>query len=289
MTFNVDAGKDWLKCNIHNHLASNARNYKTGVMTLKLGTNMLGYSVDLKPFEGVVLHCDPSFIVVKTGRTEFKVVDPTILSEIPDVNSKVLITPYSRRRFDGSFLRDPIARREDAGDGRTVIINTYEIGTCHSTLPVGKPTGSYKEYMSNMLTLLTHGKCNDGVRVISNMLVDFNAAKVEMILPPDMDEETGESLGPWVDAQIAFDCKTDKFVGRATIGLDMGADTYYVVLQKPDENGNLVEHTRCSTVYFDQMATVLENLLCDGKWKIAKVEVLKKAPKAAASKTSVVL
>ena len=273
MSFNSEHAKAWLKNNVLSLVPANSRRYTFGDVSLKLGTNMLGLPADLKSIEGTVIHRDDGFYVVKTGRAEFKFVDPSLLKQELDLDSKVRITPYARRRFNGTLLSDP-EKVEDTGTG--FISRTYAIGVRHSVIPVAEPTTVYSQ---QMLELLHHGKCTDGVRVISNLLVDCNAKNFRLQEPPPVDEETGESLGPYVDPQIQFDCTTSKFTGEVTIGVDVAADVYYVDLKKPNAGGFLQSHAKCEQVYFDRMAEVLENLLCDGNWKFAKVEVLKRAPK----------
>lgn len=273
MSFNPQAAKTWLQNNVHNLIPSNAARYKFGEVGLKLGSNALGLSAEIPTVEGTVVHCNPEFYVVKIERNAFKFVDPSMLPEPLALNSKVRITPYKRRRFDGSFLTDP-ERVEDSGTGFRV--STYVLGVNHSAIPLPKPRTIYAE---QMLELLHHGKCEDGVRRISNLLVDCKATNFKMHEPPEVDTETGEDLGPWVDPQIVFDCNTQKFVGQVTIGVDVAQDVYYVELSKADAEGQMRIHTKCSQVHFNQMAQVLQDLLCDGRWKFAKVDVLKAAPK----------
>lgn len=275
MNFNSEKAKAWLKDNVRtlNLIPANSRRYTFGDVSLKLGTNMLGLPADLKPIEGTVIHRDDGFYVVKTGRTEFQFVDPSLLQQELELDSKVHITPYARRRFNGTLLSDP-EKIEDCGNG--IITRSYTLGVRHSEIPVTKPTTVYTQ---QMLELLHHGKCTDGVRVISNLLVDCKARNFRLQEPPAVDEETGESIGPYVDPQILFDCMTSTFTGEVTIGVDVAADVYYVELKKPDADGVLQMHAKCEQVYFDRMAEVLEDLLCDGSWKFAKVEVLKRAPK----------
>lgn len=267
MNFNEQAGKAWLRANVSRLVPANTREYKSSTLTLRLGTNMLGMHVDLPPVEGTVVHAGDDFYAVKTARTAFSIVDPTLLPAPLAEGSKVRITPYQRRRFDGTRFSEPESTEQRDG----YVVKTMLIGKSVSDIPVPKPATEYTEHM---LDLLHRAKCPDGVRLISNMLVDFNARNIELqepVLTGQPDE--------WRDPQFKFDCETAKFAGRVIIGLDIAADVYYVELQKPDPDGAMATVSRCATVYFDQMAEVLETLLCDGKWKIATVDLLKAAPK----------
>lgn len=279
MSFDTRPAITWLQSNVHRLIPTNVSRYRHGPLALKLGTNVLGLSVDLSVIEGTVEHCSPDFYIIKTGRAEFKYVDPTILRERLMEGSKVRITPYRRRRFNGTLFTEP----ESIGQDGACVVRSYTIGQTHAPIPVPAPKSVYTQ---QMLELLHHGKCTDGVRVISNLLVDCKATNFQLLEPPETDPETGESLGPWVDPQIRFDCKTDKFTGEATIGVDVGQDTYYVELKKPDSEGALQPHAKCEGVYFDQMAETLETLLCDGNWRFAEVTVLKAAPKRKAAEVA---
>lgn len=279
MTFNTQPAVTWLQANIHNLIPRNVNQYRHGPLALKLGTNSIGLAVDLSVAEGTVVFCSPDFYILKTGRAEFKYVDPAILREALIEGSKVRITPYRRRRFNGTLMSEPERIEKDGA----CVVRTYEIGKRHADIPVPAPTSVYTQ---QMIELLHHGKCTDGVRVISNLLVDCKATNFKLEEPPEVDPETGESLGPWVDPQVRFDCKTEKFTGEATIGVDVGSDTYYVELKKPDSEGFLQPHAKCEGLLFDQMAETLETLLCDGNWRYAEVTVLKAAPKRKAAEVA---
>lgn len=282
MHFNESTAKAWLTSNLWNLVPANTRRYTHLVVTQRLGTNMLGFKADLKPFEGSVVHCGDGFYVVKTGRNDFKLVDPSLLREPLFEGSKVRISPYQRRRFNGTPLSGP----ETIENNGTYTTKTYVLGVNHSEIPLPTPQS---QYLIDALDLLHRGKCPDGVRLISNMLVDINATNFSMQEPieathdDDGNEVTAEQ---WHEPQISFDCKSNTFAGRVTVGVDVASDTYFVDLQKPDETGALQPHTRCNSVYFDGLATVLTDLLCDGEWRFAKIDVLKAAPKAKQSKVS---
>ena len=279
MSFDTQPAVVWLQANVHRLIPCNLSRYRHGPVALKLGKNILGLSVDLSVIEGTVVHCDPQFYIIKCGRAEFKYVDPAILRDPLVEGSKVRITPYRRRRFNGTLFTEP----ESIENHGAYMTRTIVIGQTHAPIPVPTPKSVYTQ---QMLELLHHGKCTDGVRVISNLLVDCKATNFQLREPPESDPETGESLGPWADPQIRFDCKTDKFTGEVTIGVDVGMDTYYVELKKPDNEGVMQPHAKCEGVYFNQMAETLETLLCDGSWRFAEVMALKAAPKRKAAEVA---
>lgn len=263
--FNEEAGKAWVKTNVRSFIPSNAREFKTGVICNRPGTNMLGLSSDRPPVEGKVIQCDDEYFVLKTARNAFAVVDPTILPAPLELGSMVRITTYQRRHFNGRCFRDPQTTCENG-----IVSRLYHIGNFVSDLPTPPPKS---QYMKDMLELLSKGKCTDGVRVISNMLVDFNASNITLV-DPDYDSDPLAAGNP----EFHFDCETGKFTGHVIIGLDIGADAYYVKLMKPDADGTLAFEASHDDVMFTELAGSLETLLCDGAWKMAKVGVLRKAP-----------
>lgn len=271
MNFDEQRARDWLKTNVRQFVPSNARQYHTMILTLSLAPNMLGMMVDRKALEGPVIHVEEAFSAVKTGRANFALIDNSILGAPLQEGSKVRVTPYQRRRFDGSTFLDPISvETRESG----VTVKQYHIGGCASEIPLPAPKS---EYLLHMRELLHYGKCSDGLRVISNLLVDAGACNLAW------QEPDGKPDVEWVDPQFQFDCKNGKFEGRVHIGLNVGADVYYVDLLTRDDQGNLSLAHHYDDVYFDQMAEVLEELLCDGAWRIAKVEVLKAAKLTAAT------
>ncbi len=276
MEFNEDA-RAWLRANVANHVPNGTRQYFTNVITTNIGVNSLGLQVDRPAFEGKVIHCEPGvFGVVKTGRNRFVLVDAAVLAADLEVGSKVHVTPYQRRRFDGKSFLEPIEEKTLAGG---VMVKTYHIGDRVSEIPLPAPQC---EYLQAMQDLLHRGNCTDGIRVISNMLVDFNAKNLAW-------QQAGKSAeGELLDPQFRFDCETSKFTGHVRIGLDRSEDAYYVEMHKIGMQGEHELVNSCKSVFFVDLAEVLETLLCDGQWKLCKVTVLKaaKSPAAQEEKTS---
>jgi hypothetical protein len=265
MSFNDKSARAWLQANVVHHVPSGTRQYHTGVLSLALGENMLGLKVDRPTVKGTVIFVDADSSILKTARTRFTIIDNAILALPLNLGDTVSVQPYQRRRFDGSRFLDPVeSETRDSG----VTVKTFHIGGCASEIPLPAP---HCEYLQNMLELLHYGKCTDGVRVISNLLVDAGARNLSW-------QEPGPAQnGGWLDPQFRFDCANGKFTGHVRVGLDCGEDTYYVQLERVDELGaHEVAHS-CRSVYFDQLAEVLETLLCDGQWKFAKVEIHKTA------------
>lgn len=263
---NEEQARLWLRKNARSHLPATARIYRSRVVTLSLPTSTIGLQVDHQPFAGHVICVTPEFVVVKLSGNMFVLADPTLFAEPLVEGSKVQVTPYQRRQFDGKTFSEPTIEQYIGGQS-----SVYRIGQIESEIPL--PREPQTQYMTDMLVLLHRGKCPDGVRVISNMLVDFNARNIDF-QEPDFSNPEDER-----DPQFSFDCDTGKFTGRVVVGLNIGEDAYYVELFKSAEGAAPVLAHKCSYVMFDELASVLTTLLCDGKWAKAKVAVLKPAPK----------
>ncbi len=261
-----ETARAWLRANVAHHVPKGTKQYNTCTITTKIGVNALGLQLDRPAFEGKVIHCEPqAYAIVKTGRTRFVVIDAAVLPAALEVGSTVHVTPYQRRRFDRkSFLEPHDVETRPNG----IVCRTYHLGERASTIPLPAPDS---EYLQNMLDLLQRGNCSDGIRVISNMLVDFNARNLAW-------QEPGLGAdGVLRDPQFHFDCETTKFSGQIRIGLDLGEDSYYVEMHKIGPAGEHELAHSCRSIFFDSLAEVLETLLCDGQWKFCKVAVLKPA------------
>lgn len=276
MDFKENA-RAWLQANAGNHLPKGTRQYKFNCITTGESVNVFGLSADRPAFEGKVIHSEPGlFGIVKPSRTVFTVVDASLLPADLDVGSVVRITPYQRRRFDGTSFLEP-EKTETLQSG--IVSRTFMIGERASKIPVPAPAC---EYTKAMLALLHRGECSDGFRVISNMLVDFNARNLSL-------QESGvDGNGKAVDPQFRFDCETGKFTGHVRIGLALGEDAYYVELFKIGERGEYTLANSCRHIMFEDLAEVLETLLCDGQWKMCRVEVLKAAPRTRTTEAAAV-
>jgi hypothetical protein len=266
--YNKAAGLAWIDANIHSLVGKNIRQYIKREVSNAPGTNALGLSADRAPTTGKVIHMEEGFNILKVDLKTFAVVDPAILSAPLELDSTVKITTYQRRYFNGKTFSEPVVGQPGA-DG--ISCRTYRIGQVSSQIPTPEPKSGY---MKDMLVLLNSGKLPDGTRVISNMLVDCKATNI-MTVDPDYDNDPDARGNP----EVHFDCDTGKFVGHVVVGIDIGLDEYFVKLQQRNLAAVLEDIDTHEGVGFMELAEVLERCLCDGSWKIAKVEVIKAAPK----------
>lgn len=244
------------------NLPKNTRQYKWSYINGGLGENALGYSVDQKPMEGKVVYADGEIVVLKQGaKAIFTAVDRLILPESSDfaVGDKVRITPYARRRFDGTFLYEPIK----SADGFFV---TYHIGESVSHLPLDKSTIT-SQYMLDMIDLLERGKSNS-YRTIAQVLIDAGATLEPLQVNDDPDPENIIKNPP----AITFRIQSAKLSGYLRVFYDRSMDYYGIHVL--DGCGVIVDTV--SDIDFTSMSGVIQDLVDDETWRIAKVEIIQK-------------
>lgn len=245
------------------NLPSNTRRYKLTFLDSGLGENALGYSVDHQPVEGKIVYTDGEILVLKQGaKAIFTAVDYLILPESSmttlSVGDKVRITPYARRRFDGTFLYEPVKN----ADGSVI----YHIGESVSHLPVEKSTLS-SQYLLDMIDLLERGKTSS-YRTIAQVLIDAGATLEPLQVNDDPDPENIIKNPP----AITFRIQSAKLSGYLRVFYDRSMDYYGIHVL--DGCGVIVDTV--SDIDFTSMAGVIQDLVDDETWRIAKVEIIQK-------------
>ncbi|CDQ09231.1 conserved protein of unknown function [Acidithiobacillus ferrivorans] len=244
------------------NLPKNTRRYKWTFLDGGLGKNALGYSVDHQPVEGKIIYTDGEIVVLKQGaKAVFTAVDHAILPESAtfNVDDQVRITPYSRRRFDGTFLYEPVK----SADGFSV---TYHIGESVSYLPLDKGTIT-SQYLLDMIDLLERGKTNS-YRTIAQVLIDAGATLEPLQVNDDPDPENIIKSPP----AITFRIQCAKLSGYLNVFYDRAMDYYGINVM--DGCGTIVD--TISDIAFTCMAGVIQDLVDDEAWRVAKVEILQK-------------
>jgi len=233
---------------VSEHVPSNARRFSWILFNGKPNINsILGVAVDPQPFEGKVAVLTDELIVVKRKRTEFAVLDRTLVTTVPQVGDTVIVTPYIRRRFDGE--------RADRPEKNVILI-----GQAPAKLPLPAPKCLE---LAELVQQLEELPAPDGFRRITHMLVDAQAKDFTWT---DPDDENLISHPP----AINFTVSTQKFDGQVSIVYDRGADAYVIELR---QDGGLVK--RVEDIYFDMLGEVLEHLIDDGSWRRIEVVVTK--------------
>lgn len=259
--------KSWLHNVVINHLASNARRYSAAVYNTEPSINStLGLQFDLQPAEGKVVDENEIWCLIKTERAHFFVCEKALMEMVPDVGSTVRVTPYARRGFDGFRLDTP--KKQDAGNG--VMIQTFVIGETRSKLPID--VDSLKsEFLKDMIHQVEELKAPDGVRRVCQVFVDAGADQGPVSFKDPSDEEV-IAMPP----SLQFRCNTKKHDGWVNLVYDRAMDYYKVQLVEHDTWAVVQE---VDNVDFTSLAEVVVDLIDDGQWQIAKVEVLKAAPR----------
>jgi len=241
------------------HVPSNARSFKFNIFDGQPKVSTLGFHIDPKPFEGKVIAITDEAIVVKTGRTEFAVLDRTLVTEVPDEGVKVQIEPYVRRRFDGLRADTPEERTEFTSDGQPYKVKAHVLGATPAKLPIPEPRCPELQELVNQLEQLP---APDRFRRITHLLVDAGARDFTWVdpMPADIIE---------TPPAISFTVATTKFRGRVTVLYERGLDLYAVELHR---DGELVE--RVDELFFDCLGQSLERLIDDGSWRRIRVQCL---------------
>ncbi|MHB1704714.1 MAG: hypothetical protein ACYCSH_01515 [Acidithiobacillus sp.] len=245
------------------NLPKNTRQYKWSYIDGGLGENALGYSVDHQPIDGKVVYTDGEVVVLKQGaKAIFTAVDRAILPESVafSVDDKVRITPYARRRFDGTFLYEPVK----SADGRSLI---FTIGKSVSHFPVDKDTIA-SPYLLDMIELLENGKTSS-YRTIAQVLIDAGASLEPLQINDPQDPEDVIKSPP----AITFRIQCAKLSGYIRVFYDRSMDYYGIHVM--DTCGTIVD--TISDIDFTSMAEVIQDLVDDGTWCQAKVEFITRA------------
>lgn len=98
-----ETAREWVKSVAGNHVGANIRRYQWSTYLGELRHNMLGAVSYLQPTEGTVVDANDQFTLVKTSANRFCVVLNALLSEPVTIGSKIGLSFYNLRRFDGSL------------------------------------------------------------------------------------------------------------------------------------------------------------------------------------------
>ncbi|QNM95500.1 hypothetical protein [Chitinimonas koreensis] len=264
-TLNRESAQAWLHSVVRQHLASNARRYDRSCYTPDLGRqcNALGIHVDLKPEEGKVVELSEDWLLLKTGRASFFVAARSLLAFQPALGDQVRITPYARRRFDGTRLDAPIQERY--GD---VVFDVFKLGERVSPLPIDK-SALRSPHLLALIEQVEQLSAPDRYRTLAQLLLDAGGDSPRV----DYRDVDDKDLGRIAPA-LRFSVQTTKHRGHLDIRYNRGADWYDLYLI---EAGSLDEVQARTGVYFNELAVVIASLIDDGSWLLAKVEVLQAA------------
>ena len=229
------------------------------------GENILGFYADPKPATGTVVAIKEGIVLVKIDRAAYYTFPADQAAPIVvNVGEKISITPYARRRFDGTRLDEARVETQTAADGTQYSIRRMILGEQGDALPVPE---AKCEYLRDTLRYLKDLKVPGQHRTISNMLVDANATDFQTVDPSD---ENVIATPPCV----SFSVSTVKFQGRVAVVFDRAKDEFRIELYRGDVLVECVDRLN-----FDDLAETLESLIDDGSWCRLKIELIAPAKK----------
>lgn len=263
----------WVQSVAAAHLGANVRRYTISSYVGEVRTNMLGGIGYLRAQEGKVVAITDQFTLVKVSAGKLCVFLNALLSQPVEVGTKARFDGYQLRRFDGTLADGT----DDASVGG---FHSVAIGVT-SMFPVTWPgrylcinekfAGGYRfiqnPYLRDLITQMESTKVNAGVRRVVNVLIDANASDLDFNDPP---EEQSAVSAPSIKARVA----TSKFTGAVEVFYTRSDDMYGLRL-KSDAGGEEV----IFDIPFTDLGDALLSAIDDETWALAKVTVLKAAPK----------
>lgn len=271
----------WLKERVSNHLGSNIRQYTFRSWLGQPKENMLGGLSFLNPSEGKVVEIEDGLVLIKESANKFCIVARDLLTVPVELDSKVKLTFYDLRDFDGSKSdgsEDPAVngcRSMSLTGAKTLMPAIWEERAkwgSRNAVVTSSWTSIQNPYLQDLI------KQMEGIQVdrssgrnLVNILVDANGTTPIFIDPPE-EYSCNEDKQKW--PAIITTVNSAKFRGQVAIRFDRGADTYEIELTP-----NVGESQTFDTVHFDDLEPILTREIEDGSWQNVKVEILKAAPK----------
>lgn len=262
---NKNQAREYLRSVAGQYLPRTARNYKFSAYTGETSVNAWGMSVDPQPQEGKVVEVTDDWVLIKKKGSEFFVAARDMLEAIPAVGATVLVTPYARRGFDGRRIDAP---KEESRDGFRM--QTFTIGVSESKLPLDVDALVCPE-LRDMIQQIEKLPA-DNVRTIAQVLIDAGAWQTAVTY---QDPEPDDIIDK--PPTLRFGIRSEKHQGFLEVRYDRGLDLYDVVLTGLE--GQEVTKVDNVTGVDGQLAEVIVDLVDDGNWRLAKLEILKAAPK----------
>lgn len=271
MSKRQDDARAWVRSVIGKHLPRTARKFKLAVYTGEATVStVLGIQIDLSPAEGKVVDVTSDWILIKVGRAaEFFVAARDMVDKVPEMDATIRITPYARRGFDGRRLDAP--HTEQSAEG--VVIQSYTFGATSAVLPIDKASLRCPE-LKSLVDYLEQFDAGDGVRCLSQVLVDAGAWQHPVAYVDPLPEDIIAT-----PPSLKFRICTEKADGWLEYRYDRAMDAFDMLMTDADGNAANQEER----VYFDDLSRITVEWVDDGTWRIAKVEILKPAPRRAAA------
>jgi hypothetical protein len=239
------------------HLPRNTRHYEYKIYDDK---STLRNFIDPEPFEGIVIDVNDAAILLKTSRTEFAAVDKALTNKQVSVGSKVLVTPYARRRFDGKRADTPKEELCRDSDGTERIRRTWVLGDVTVRLPLPKARCAH---LARLIQHLETLPAPDGFRKMSHLLVDAGAYDFSCVDPPEDGDVTR------IPPAVCFHVSNLKFDGLVKVSCEPASEKYAVELHRDGSPS-----VRVADLDAPGIGRCLGELIDDGCWLQVRIEVL---------------
>ncbi|MFL6600752.1 MAG: hypothetical protein ACJ8R9_05420 [Steroidobacteraceae bacterium] len=217
-----------------------------------------GVHIDPDPEEGRILEVSDQWILMRNSEKALFVCARDLVQTVPTVGSTVRITPYARRGFDG--------KRLDGADTKTGVPGFAALSRqWRSELPFD-PSGLRSSSLRELVEQIEYCRAPDGIRRLSQVLIDAGASS-EPISVIDLSANTERAS---VRPSLQFRIHTEKVDGYLKIECISTTNEYRLYLLTHE--GELLR--TLGPVSHDRLTSLIVEWIDDGKWRIAKVEVV---------------
>lgn len=268
MIKSTEDARVYLRTIVNVHLSANARRYEHSAYNgePKYGS-MMGFQFDLSPQTGKVIDMNDDWVVLKTARSKFFLCAKDLLTNIPNIDDTITITPYARMRFDGRRLDAPDETVHKDG----YVTQSFTLGQDKSFLPIEKSTLRCPE-LKELINQVEKLPSPDGQRTLAQVFID-NGAGPEVAFNDPKPSHIISS-----PPALTFKVNNTKLTGDLTISYDRGMDLYEVNFSENKEHKTTGD-IKVDNIDFTSLAKVVHDLIDDGQWKIAAIEMVKPAPR----------
>jgi hypothetical protein len=258
---------DWVRSVAWRHVPKGTVRLSWGRYLGQKNVSALGLEFDPKPVSGKVVEINDDLVLFKTARTEFFVASKVLLDVVPALGDTCSVEPYARRRWDGARLDAPV--HSDAG-GYTVV--THILGETRTRLPIDASKLACPE-LRDMIDVLERERV-DGQRTVVQMLLDAGASSAPIFVQDPSPQDIVDR-----PPMLRFRVDTAKHRGYIAVRYIRVGD-YFEVAVLDNELLDLSSAT-CFVVVkgLSDIGGVLLEAIDDGSWRMAKVTVLKRAPR----------
>ena len=243
-------------------LPSRSRRFSYKQIGNETGSNMLGYSVDKQPFAGKVVFMNKVYLVLKDPKKS--IFAYSFINELDnldfEVGDTVCLTPYARRRHDGTFLYQPSMAEP----------NILIVGETKSYIPVDK-TGFRSSHLAELVTQFEGVKTSDKRRTAYQVVLDNGGINQEVRFVDPSDTDCVET-----PPSVIFTLTANNEVRYLVVQYLRGEDAYTVQL----ENKDGICISGIDNVMFTELADTMVDLLDDNAvFGLVRTQVLAKTKK----------